>query len=168
MVSLNFRQAAYAPETGRVLIALITIAHESLSQPIRISTDPTQRLPDLTTDAEVVYGTISRGQTYIFLPVRIGLPSDTDEGPGAMIIEIDNVHRQYTRTIREISSPLAMTVELVMDNALGTVEATWPAFLLTDIRYDDTTIRGTLWLETLEKEPCPAGSFSPAYFPGLF
>ena len=73
-VSLNFREAAYAAETGRVLIALMTIDHADLAEPIRISTDPTQRLEDLTTDEEVVYGTESRGETFLFCPVRIKLP----------------------------------------------------------------------------------------------
>ena len=168
LISLDFRKSAYAQETGRVLIALITLTHPDLEDPIRISTDPTQRLEEYTTDLDVVYGTISRGENYIFLPVRIGLPSDTDEGPGEMTLEIDNVHRQYTQTIREIFTPPTVNVELVMDNALDTVEAQWPEFLLTNIKYDATIITGTLKLETLEREPFPAGTFSPAYFPGLF
>jgi hypothetical protein len=167
-VSLNFRQAAYAQETGRVIIALITLTHESLSDPIRISTDPTQRLEEYTTVADVVYGTVSRGETYIFLPVRIKLPNDADEGPGEMTLEIDNIHRQYMQTIRELFSPVSVNVEIVLDNALDTVEASWPEFLLTNIKYDASVISGTLKLETLEREPFPAGNFTPAYFPGLF
>lgn len=167
-VSLNFRQEAYAAETGRVLIALITLDHADLTTPIRISTDPTQRLTEYTTDADIVYGTVSRGNTFIFLPVRLKLPDDTDAGPGEMTIEIDNVHRDYTATIRSIYSPVTVTVELVMDNTLDTVEAQWPEFLLTDIEYDASVITGTMKMETLEREPFPAGTFAPSYFPGLF
>ena len=61
-VSLNFRQAAYVQETGRVIIGLITLSHEDLAESILISTDPTQRLKEYTTDTEVVYGTVSRGK----------------------------------------------------------------------------------------------------------
>lgn len=43
-VSLNFRQSAFAQETGRVPICLITLTHDSLPEPIRLSTDPTQRM----------------------------------------------------------------------------------------------------------------------------
>jgi hypothetical protein len=170
LTSLNFRQAAYAPETGRVIIALITIDHPELATPIRISTDPTARLTGegYTDDTDVVYGTVSRSNTFVFLPVKIGLPNDTDEGPGEMTLEIDNIHRQYTATIRTITTPPTVQVELVLDNALDTVEAQWPEFLLTDIKYNATVITGTLKLETLEREPFPAGSFSPAYFGGLF
>jgi hypothetical protein len=166
--SVDFRTAAFSAETGRCIIALITLTHADLADPILISTDPTQRIPALTTATDVVYGTISRGETYIFLPLRIKLPSDTDEGPGDMTIEFDNVHREYTAAIRSIFTPVAVNVELVLDNALDTVEAQWPEFLLTNIRYDAATISGTLKLETLEREPFPAGSFTPSAFPGLF
>ena len=167
-VSLNFRQSAYAQETGRVLIALMTITHEDLAEPIRISSDPTQRIEEYTTDADVVYGTVSRGNTFLFLPVRIKLPDETEAGPGDITLEIDNIHRQYVETIRSISSPPTVTTELIMDNTLDTVEAQWPEFLLTDITYDAMTITGTLRLETLEREPFPCGQFTPSGFPGIF
>ena len=166
--SLNFRDAAFSPETGRVLIALITLSHDDLIDDIRISTDPTQRIVGLTTDTELVYGTISNGKTYIFLPVRIKLPDDTDEGPGEMQLEIDNVHRAYTETIRSVQTPVICRVDLVLDNALDTIEGSWPEFKLVDITYNATTITGTLRLETLETEPYPSGSFVPSYFRGLF
>ena len=166
--SLNFREAAFSPETGRVLIALITLSHIDLIDDIRISTDPTQRIVGLTTDTELVYGTISNGKTYIFLPVRIKLPDDTDEGPGEMQLEIDNVHRAYTETIRSVQTPVICRVDLVLDNALDTIEGSWPEFKLVDITHNARTITGTLRLETLETEPYPSGSFVPSYFRGLF
>jgi len=167
-LSLNFRQAAYAQETGRVLICLLTLTHEDLTEPIRLSTDPTQRIAEYTTDTEVVYGTVSRGNTYLFLPMRIRLPNESDEGPGEMTIEIDNVHRTYTETIRSLVTPVICNTEIVMDNALDTVEVQWPEFAINNIKYNSTTITGTLKLELLEREPFPAGTFTPAYFPGLF
>jgi len=167
-ISLNFREAAYAQETGRVIICLITIEHDDLAEPIRLSTDPTQRIEEHTTVSDVVYGTISREETFFFFPVRIGLPDETDSGPGEMTLEIDNVHRTYVETIRSISSPPRVMVEMVLDNALDTVEAIWPEFLLTNISYNATVITGTLKLETLEREPFPAGTFTPSGFPGVF
>jgi hypothetical protein len=166
--SLNFREAAFASETGRVPIALITLSHDDLEEDILISTDPTQEIEELTTDTQKVYGTISNQKTYVFLPVRIKLPDDTDEGPGEMQLEVDNVHRAYTETIRSVSTPVTCQVDIVMDNALDTIDASWPEFKLINIKYNATTITGTLKLETLEAEPWPSGSFVPSYFPGLF
>lgn len=166
--SLNFREAAFAQETGRVPIALITLSHDDLDDDIRISTDPTAELTGSTTDTEKVYGTTSNGDDYVFLPVRLKLPDDTDEGPGEMQLEIDNVHQAYTETIRSVYTPVTCRVDIVMDNALDTIDASWPEFQLVNITYNATTITGTLRLETLESEPFPAGAFVPSYFPGLF
>lgn len=165
-VSLNFRQSAYAQETGRVLICLMTLTHDDLEEPIRLSSDPTERLDE--TVSEVVYGTVSRSQEYVYLPMTLKLPDDTDSGPGEMVIELDNIHRAYTQAIRTIQSPVKVNVELVMDNDLDTVEGQWPEYLLTGVTYDSAVIRGTLRMETLESEPFPSGTFNPSYFPGLF
>ena len=169
-VSLDFRKAVYSQETERFLIALITISHADLTDDILISTDPTGRLTGTgyTDDTDVVYGTVSRGENYIFYPVRLSLPDDTDEGPGSMSIEVDNIHRTLMEAVRSIFTPAEMTIELVLDNALDTVEAQWPAFQLTNIKYDSNIITGTLNLELEDKEPFPAGSFTPGYFAGLF
>lgn len=167
-VSLNFRQAAYAAETGRVLILLFTLEHASLAEPILISSDPTVELTELSTPTEKVYGTISNGNTFIFYPMNIKLPDDADEGMGEMTLEIDNVHRSLVQTIRSISTPVTVKTEIILDNDLDTVEVSWPEFILSNISYNATTISGTLRPELLEKEPFPAGSFTPSYFRGMF
>jgi len=59
-------------------------------------------------------------------------------------------------------------VEIVMDNAVDTVDITWPEYLLTGITYDATTITGTMSLENLMREPFPGVSFTPNTAPGVF
>lgn len=144
----------------------MTFDHADLATPIRISSDPTQRIT--VTDAEVIYGTVSRSNNYVFVPARIKLPDDTEDGPGEMTVEIDNIGRELTATIRSIFSPIEATIEIVMDNALDTVDLTWPEYVLTNIKYDATTVTGTLTLETLIREPFPSLIFSPSVAPGLF
>ena len=72
-----------------------------------------------------------------------------------------------------VADPARVDARFLLDDAKADrlerlVEAQWPEFLLTNIRYDAATISGTLKLETLEREPFPAGSFTPSQFPGLF
>lgn len=165
-ISVNFREAAYASETARVPILLITFSHADMVTPIRISSDPTERL--IVTDELVVYGTSSRGDDYAFLPMRFKLPDDGESGPGDMQIEIDNVDRGLIQTIREIFSPISVRVEIVMDNATGVVDVEWPEYMLTGIQYDATTITGTMTLENLTREPFPGVSFTPSTAPGVF
>ncbi len=165
-ISINFRESAYASETGRVPIMLITFSHADMLEPIRISTDPTQRIVE--TDTVIAYGTVSRGNTFVFLPLRLKLPDDTDSGPGEMQIELDNVDRAMTEAIRSIFSPINVKVEIVMDNAPNVVDLEWPEYVLTSIQYNATTITGTMLLENLVREPFPGLMFSPSTAPGVF
>lgn len=130
----------------------------------RSSTDAEREISAL----DPVYGTVVRNVEYIYLPMTMKLPDDTDDGAGEMTIELDNIHREYISAIRSISDPIECQVEIVMSNSLHTVEAQWPAFLLTNVTYDSHTISATLRQETLEGEPFPALTFSPAYFRGMF
>ena len=43
-VSLNFRTEMFRQESGETPVLLLTITHPDLDQPVRLSTDPTQRL----------------------------------------------------------------------------------------------------------------------------
>ena len=165
-VSLNFRGSAYAAETGDFPICLVTIDHADLTTPIRISTDPTARLVE--TAADIVYGTQSRGDDFYFFPCSLKLPDDTDDGPGEMRLEFDNVNQDYIETIRSIVGPPTVTVEMVMASDLDTVEAQWPEYLLRSVKYDAVIITATMIMEMLEREGYPAGSFTPGAFPGLF
>lgn len=165
-LSSAFLRGAFAQETGICPVMLMTITHDALSAPIRISSDPTERLSE--TAADVIYGTRSRGQEFIFFPVTVTLPSDEDEGPQNMKVEIDNVKRELTGILRSIQGPPRVSTEIVLADSLDVVEGVWPDFLLTQATYDATTITGTLTVETLVREPFPALCFSPSYFPGLF
>ncbi len=165
-ISANFRESAYASETGRVPILLITIDHPDMPAPIYISTDPTERILEL--DEVVIYGTVSRGINFIFMPMRFKLPDDSDAGPGTMQIELDNVDRALTQTIRDIHTPIPFKVEMVMDNAKDTVDLVWPEYVLVNIQYNAATISGTLTLDNLVREPFPGLMFTPGTAKGVF
>lgn len=165
-VSLNFRTYAFAQESSVFPIGLITINHDDLAEPIRLSTDPTERLVE--TVSNVVYGTTSNGEDYYFFPCTLKLPDDTDDGPGSIELEFDNVNRDYVSMIRSLVGSPTVDASFVMSNALDTVERSWPEFLVTLIPYDAGTIRLMMAMETLEREPYPWGIYTPNYFPCLF
>lgn len=168
VLTTQFLREAFKEETGACPIFLVTIAHPALSAPIRVSSDPTQRLSETPTD--VIYGTQSRGNDFIFFPFTLVLPTDEDEGPQNMQVALDNVTREYTKILRGIagSRPPSVTTEIVLSATPDIVEGVWPEYLLTEAKYDATTITGTLTLETLYREPFPALCFTPSYFPALF
>lgn len=159
-------RAMFAEDTGDYPILLITISHADWAAPIRVSSDPTARLS--VSDAEIVYGTVSRLTEFIFVPFQIALPSDSEDSAPRTRISMDNVSRELTAAVRALTSPPLVTMELVMASTPNVVEAAFPDFDLSDIDGDVMTISGTLSVDLLALEPFPSGMFTPGQFPGIF
>jgi hypothetical protein len=163
-ISLNARRAINAAETGEVFVFLLTVEHASLETPLRFSTDNAER-PD---DDGPGYGTTSRGNFYSFLPVSLMLPDDAPDAPPAFRLSIDNVARTLVPLLRSIATPAQVTIEMVLASAPDIVEAAFPPFDLQSAQSDAQTVAMDLGLPSMMTEPYPAGTFSPASFPGLF
>lgn len=163
-ISLNFRRALYAQESGEVPVFLLTITHPSLSDPILLSTDPTARI---TTDP-LVYGTISRSNTYLWAASSLQLPDDQGGSAPAAKLTIENVTRGLIPMARSINSPAQIKIEAVLASAPDTVEISWPQFDMTNLQYGLPTLQFDLTLDALTAEPFPSGTMSPGAFPSLF
>ena len=164
-VSLNFRKAMNAEHTDEVAVLLIVITHEDMPDgPIRLSTDPTTRF---SVDP-LVYGTISRGNQYIFLPFIVRLPDERDEAAPQAEFVITNVDRELIRLVRSTTTPATVSIELVLSSAPDYVEREYPEFDLVSADYDGGSLTLGLSVEALAFEPFPAGSFEPSSFGGLF
>lgn len=163
-LSLTMRMAANAQETGEVIIALVTVTHPSLDAPIRLSSDPTQILSvdDLT------YGTVSRGDTYLFLPLKVTLPEESDDAEPGIQLVIDNVSREVVPVVRSITSPAQVTVELVLASDPDNVEVIWPDFDIVTVDYNASDVTIDLKINALTTEPYPSGRYRPGAFGGLF
>lgn len=165
ILSLNFREALFAQESGEVPIFLLTITHPALIDgPILLSTDPTVRL----SDTPLRYGTISREAEYLFAGVDLTLPSEQDKSPPASKLIVQNVTRDLVPLARSVNSPPAVKIETVLASSLDFVEITWPKFDMSNLTYDAGQLVFDLTIDSLVTEPYPSGTFSPASFPGLF
>jgi hypothetical protein len=164
VLSLNFREALFSQESGEVPIFLLTITHPEIDEPIYLTTDPTERLGT----APLIYGTVSRGITFLYAGVDVTIPDERDKSPPASKLTIANVSRDLIPLARSINSPASVLIEAVLASAPDDVEMSWPAFDMSNLVYDATTLQFDLTMDALVTEPYPAGSFSPAYFPGLF
>lgn len=162
-LSAAARQAIYAQETGQAFIWLLTIVHPNMTDPIRLSSDPTQTLPVANT-----YGTVSRGQEYVFLPFTLTLPNEDDTGVCRAQISIDNVDRRMVQAVRTADRALEITLEMVLSSTPDTVEIEYSDFRLEQVSYNALTISGDLTLEYYELEPFPKLRFTPNSFPGMF
>lgn len=153
-ISAGTRQALFAAETAEAFIILLTFAHESLAEPIRVCSDSMD--------------TVSRGNAYVAYPFELTLPDDDESRAPRARLVIDNVDRQIVATLRGLATSPVLTLEIVRTAAPDVVEAVFHDFRLRNVRYDSHVIEADLTIEDFTAEPYPAGSFCPSLFPGIF
>jgi hypothetical protein len=158
--------ALLSQESNDTFITLLTITGTGISPAIRLADNYTQRISE--TSQEITYGVVSRSNNYLFLPFNLTLPiEDANQAPTCNLV-INDVTRYLIATIRNISSPPSVTIELVLKSSPDTVEISLPSFLIGGISYNADSVSANLTLGSLAQEPFPAHTFTPAYFPGLF
>lgn len=164
-ISLVARAAFNAEQTGEIPVFLLTVTHALLTGPRRFSTDPTTRIQ---VDPELIYGTVSRGETYNFLPIGVMLPGDNDEEAPAFRLTMDNIMRDLVPLLRTMTTPAKVTIEMVLATAPDLVEIQWPDFDLVNADYNQESVVVDLVVDSLTTDPYPAGRFTPSGFGGLF
>lgn len=151
-ISTDLTREARAPASDLPLV-LIEIHHADLASPILVVNN--------------TVNVVSNGDTYTAFPFEISLPDSLEDAPPRARLRIDNVGREIGQAIRSISSPASVVISVIRQDDPDTVEMTWPAMSLRNVRYDVRAVEGDLSFEDLTREPYPAHIFSPAEFPGL-
>jgi len=152
--SLTVREAVYGQETDEVFIALLTIDHPDLDDPIRVSRDGVD--------------TESRGDTYISFPFRIKLPSEEKDKMPQVKLEIDNVTREIVTVLRGLNSSPTVKLEIVVSSDPDQVEAGPYEYKLRNATYDAGTVSGTLKQPAIDEAPFPSHTFNPSTTAALF
>lgn len=151
--SATARTAALAQHESNPFLVLLTIDHESLSDPIRVVSNNEQ--------------ITSRGHVYLAYPFQIELPTDSDEAPRARI-SIANVSRRIGKAIEGmVTSPTAL-IEIVLASALDDVERSWDQFELAQVSWNAFAMTATLQHRHYWDEPWPKKRITPSKYPGLF
>jgi len=153
-LSLAARKAVNAQETDEVFLLLLTLDHEDITEPIRVVNN--------TVDI------VSQGETYIAYPFEIALPDEDAESVARVTLRIDNVDRKIVKSLRSISSPSSVGLEVVMAASPDTVEAGPFNMTLVSAEYDALTVTGELAFEDVLNEPFPGHAYVPSDYPGLF
>lgn len=157
-------RAMFGSESDDTLIVLLTITSPGVD-PIRVASNWTQRLSE--DDEDILYGVRSRGEDYLFLPIEPTLPSEEEAAPRASIT-IRDLTQRLTPVFRTISTAPSVLMELVLYSAPDVVEASFPGLLLSNVSYDADSISADLTVESMDVEPFPADTITPAHFPGSF
>lgn len=148
------RIAANAQETEQVFLILLTISHDDLAEPIRV----------VANNQNVV----SNGHTFAAYPFEITPPGDDLDGVPTAKLKIDNVDRQIVDTVRGISSPARVSMQVVLASSPDTVELEFSNMVLRQVEYDALVVEGTMEYEDVFHGVFPQHTFTPQSNPGLF
>lgn len=167
-LSAEAKRQIFTPEADSDLIVLLTIYDPTNTNTVlaRICDGFTQRISE--NSEEVVYGVISNGNTFTFLPMQITLPSEEEAQAPRCSLVINDVTRYLTPTIRTLQGPPRVKLELVLSKTPDTVEVSFDYLFINNITYNRDSVNCDLSMTSYEREPFPVHSFNPPNFPGLF
>jgi len=153
-LSSTMNGAIHGAQTEQVFVWLLTVSHASLSPSLYYTNNT----------ASVT----SNGQLYTAHPFDVTLADEKDDQPPAIQLLIDNVDREPLATMRGLTTPPTVTINIVLASALNTVEIGPVTTLLRGVEYDAFGVRGTLAFEPVLLEPFPGYTFEPRLFPAAF
>lgn len=170
--SLTMREALFAQQTDKTLIVLITFFHVDLVDPIRICTNPTQRL----SEDPLMYGTISRGEEFFFIPMDAVYPDDVEGQAPRAKLSLDNISAEgymdgvfrVSDLIQLVPTPASVLIEVVLNTTPDVVEVAWDELQTAKATFNDLTVELELAMDSFATEPFPSGMFTPSSFATLF
>ncbi|MBO9451441.1 hypothetical protein J7426_14300 [Tropicibacter sp. R16_0] len=170
-VSLNARRAADAPLSSEAEVALFAIEHPSLDAPIRLSTDPTERI----SVEPLVYGTRSPwaganvvADPYLFVLASAELPSDLEDAPAAGTIVLENVDNRISQLLRGFTDRPRVHMAVVLASSVHVPEVQYRDLHMMSSNGDFGEVRIQMSRQPIEDETVPMDRFTKFRFPGLF
>lgn len=171
-LSLAFRREASAQHSADTGILLLTITSPELPEPIRLANMGLQRL----SIRPLRYGTKSRGETFLSVPMSVVLPDDPEDGSQRARLVISNIvgRDEDGTTVRVVDVVESTTVraqlliEVVLKSSPDVVDTFWTELLTADASFDAAQVSLSMAVDGNESEPFPAGRFTPSTAPTLF
>lgn len=99
-VSSKVRKHVQSEIDPLVKVFLITIRHKDLTEPIRVSSDPTERVD--ADSINVIYGTVSRGLTFYYAGFEAALVSDEEGAAPQTQLSLPNADRKLVEAIESM------------------------------------------------------------------
>ena len=169
-VSLNARTMQDAQASAELYVLLLEIDHVDLPQPIRLSTDPTERL----SSDPLLYGTRStwRGANpvtdpYLWVIASALVPSDLDDTPASSTIVLEALDREMVRVVRSFTTRATIHMAVVLAETPDLIEGEWVDLQITSADIDAGEISLSISRDEIEQELFPAGRMTRGRFPGL-
>ncbi|WP_172298365.1 hypothetical protein [Pseudoruegeria sp. HB172150] len=171
VLSLNARAARDAQSTDEVEVMLFSFDHDNLDAPLRVSTDPTERI----STEPLLYGTRSswlgadpETEPYLFTVASAGLPDDTEEGGGTIELILSNLSVEIAKTLRSFTDRATVDIAVVLASSPDEIEDELRGLKLIESSGDASDYRLVITRDPVEEESVPTDSFSKARFPGMY
>lgn len=169
-ISLNARHAHDDVSSDEVEVVLFHFEHPSLDEPLRLSTDATERL---STDP-LIYGTRSRWldadpatQPYNFVLVEAAVPGDMEDAAGAAQLILAAIDVGIAEILRSTTDRAIVHVAVVLASSPDVVEQEWRNMRLLSSDGGGDTHTLDISRLPIEVETVPTDTFSKGRFPGL-
>ena len=170
-ISKAARQAFDDATTSDGEIALFVFEHPTLDAPIRLSTDPTERM----SSDPLAYGTRSTWDgadkstdPYLFVLMSAELPGDQEDTPAAPVIVLENVDNDIAALLRSFTDYATVHMAVVMASSLDFVEVEFRNMKLLSADGNAGEVRLSLSRRPIEEEPAPMDRFTKDRFPGMY
>ena len=170
-VSLNARAAFDAATTGAIEVALFIIEHPSLDAPIRLSTDPTERI----STAPLIYGTRSAWlgsnpvtEPFLFILASANLPGDLEDTPATAQVVLENVSNDIATVLRSFTDRPVVNMAVVLSTSPYLVEVEYRDLRIVGVEGNASEITLQISRAPIEDETVPMDRFTKDRFPGLY
>ncbi len=170
-VSLNARRSIDDATTDEMQAVLFHITHPSLDAPVRLTTDPTERL----SDDPLMYGTRSTWadsntvtEPFLFILASTVIPSDLDDAPASGTLIIENVDSGLSTLLRSFTTPAALKMAVVLARSPSTVEAEWRDLQISSADLADAEISLSFSRDDIEDEYSPGHTINRNWFPAIY
>lgn len=168
--SINARQVFDAASTEVVEVGLVIITHPALDAPIRLSTDPTERL----SDDPLQYGTRSNWmesdpltEPFLFAQMDAEVPSDLEDVPAATTLILPNVDQRLSELLLSFTSPATVHMAVVFSHAPDVIEHESRNMKLSGVEGNVDEITLTASRRPIEDEIVPMQRMTKNRCPGL-
>lgn len=146
-------ESTNAQETAEVWLTLVEIDHADLTAPIRVVNNH----EDITSNSNLFQG----------FPFNVEFPDEPMDGQPMARLSIDGVDRTIVETLRTISSPPTVKLQVILASQPDTIEVEFDGLTLRRATYPAHTISGDLVFQDILSEPITF-TMTPNKFPGLF
>ncbi len=110
----------------------------------------------------------SRGNLYLAFPMKITLPVDDGETAREVNITFDNVGLDLVESIRSITTPMSVVIDMVLASIPDQVQITLEDLKISNITYNKSTMSAKLFMDNFLDTSMNEEKYIPSLFPGIF